>query len=138
MTAALTVAVGLVFGYALSRVGFSSWGEVNRMFRFADLRLFLGFCGAVAILAVAWAVIRRAQRPSWMKRPLHPGSIPGGVLFGAGWALSGACPSIALVQLGEGRLAALVTLAGVFVGNFLYPLAHERWFRWSTRSCVDD
>ncbi|MBK8940052.1 MAG: YeeE/YedE family protein [Polyangiaceae bacterium] len=54
-----------------------------------------------------------------------------------GWALSGACPSIALVQLGEGQLGGLVTLVGIFAGNFVYSIVHERHFRWSTSSCVD-
>ena len=59
----------------------------------------------------------------------------GGVLFGAGWALTGACPSIALVQLGEGKLGALVTLVGIFAGNALYAAVHERYFRFSVGSC---
>ena len=138
MKTAFTVLIAFALGYTLQRAGFSSWTEVNKMFRFADLRLFLGFCGGVALLAVGWLVIQRVQRPRWTKRRLHPGTIPGGVLFGAGWALCGACPSISLVQLGEGKLAALITLGGLLIGNYLYPLAHARWFRWSTRSCLDD
>ncbi len=60
------------------------------------------------------------------------------MLFGAGWALSGACPSIALVQLGEGQLAAAFTLAGIFTGNWLYAVARERYLHWDTGSCVDE
>jgi uncharacterized membrane protein YedE/YeeE len=63
--------------------------------------------------------------------------LAGGALFGVGWALSGACPSIALVQLGEGQLGALVTLAGIFLGNLAYSAIHDRYFRWSTQSCAD-
>ena len=59
----------------------------------------------------------------------------GGVLFGVGWALSGACPGIILVQVGEGKLGALVTLAGVFLGNALYAAVHQRYFRFSVGSC---
>jgi hypothetical protein len=42
------------------------------------------------------------------------------------------------VQVGEGQLGGLFTIAGMVAGNFLYSVAHERWFRWSTNSCVDD
>jgi uncharacterized membrane protein YedE/YeeE len=110
------------------------------MFTFQDLRMLLVFMSAVAILAVAWPVVRRlaAVPPVWPARPIHPGTLAGGLLFGAGWALSGSCPSIALVQLGEGQLAAAWTLAGIFLGNFLYAEAHPRFFRWSAGSCVDD
>lgn len=128
---------GLMFGFALSRIGFSSWDQVHRMFTFADLRLTLTFASAVAFLAVAWIVIARTTGASWAPRRLHPGTIAGGALFGVGWALTGACPSIALVQLGEGQLGAVLTLVGIFAGNWLYSVVHERYFRWSAASCVD-
>ena len=61
--------------------------------------------------------------------------VPGGVLFGIGWALCGACPSVPWVQLGEGKLASLATLAGVFAGTILYRTVHARFFRWDRGSC---
>jgi uncharacterized membrane protein YedE/YeeE len=132
------VAVGLAFGYALARIGFSSWDEVHAMFTFASLRLLLTFMTAVAVLVVAWIVVRRFSSPRWTARPVHPGTLAGGAIFGAGWAISGACPSIAWVQIGEGQLGAIFTLVGIVAGNYLYSIAHERWFRWSAGTCVDD
>lgn len=129
--------IGVLFGFALSRIGFSSWDEVHRMFTFSDLRLTLTFAAAVGLLAVAWQVIARATGATWAPRRIHPGTIVGGAVFGAGWALSGACPSIALVQLGEGQIGAALTLLGIFFGNWLYSVVHERYFRWSAASCVD-
>lgn len=110
------------------------------MFTFGDLRLFLGFCTAVALLVVGFFLIARMSREPvhFRKRPIHRGTVVGGVLFGIGWALSGACPSIALVQLGEGQLAAIYTLVGMFAGNWLYGAVHMRFFRWDTGSCTDD
>lgn len=128
---------GVFFGFALSRIGFSSWDEVHRMFTFSDLRLLFTFMSAVAFLAVAWIVLARLTGAKWSPRNLHPGTLAGGALFGIGWALSGACPSIAMVQLGEGQLGAGITLVGIFAGNWLYSVVHERWFRWSAASCVD-
>ncbi len=130
--------VGLMMGGALSRIGFTSWDEIHHMFTFRDLRLVLVFALAVVVLAVSWAVIRKLSRPKWTSRVFHKGTIPGGILFGVGWAVSGACPSIAMVSLGEGQLAAIVTLGGVFVGNWLYGVAQQRWLHWSTHSCIDD
>jgi len=129
--------MGVGFGFALSRMGFTSWDEVHHMFTFSDLRLLLSFMLAVALLTVSWIVIRKLTNAYWSPRSIHPGTLAGGAIFGVGWALSGACPSIALVQLGEGQLGALVTLAGIFGGNYLYSVVHERWFRWSTSSCND-
>jgi uncharacterized membrane protein YedE/YeeE len=130
-------AVGLLLGFSLSRIGFSSWDEVHAMFTFADLRLFLTFCTGVVTLALAWQVLARLTSPRWTPRPVHPGTVPGGVLFGLGWALCGACPAIALVQLGEGQAGGLFTLAGILGGNWLYAAFHARYFRWTPGSCAD-
>ncbi len=131
------IAVGLGLGFALSRIGFASWDEVHAMFTFADLRLTLAFATAVALLAPAWIAIGKATGARFSPRGIHRGTLLGGVLFGAGWALCGACPGIALVQLGEGQLGALATLAGILLGNYAYARVHERWFRWPTTTCVD-
>ena len=133
-----TLLVGFLLGFGLSRIGFSSWDEVHKMFLFADLRMFLSFALAVCVLMVAWRVIAAKTGASWAPRTLHKGVVPGSLLFGAGWALAGACPAIALVQLGEGQLAGLATLGGILIGNGIYPLVHRRWFRWSAQSCRDD
>jgi len=135
-----TAALGIALGFALSRIGFSSWDEVYRMFTFESPRMLLAFIVGVGVLMLAWPLVRRfsATPPRWSPRPIHRGTLLGGLMFGVGWALSGACPSIALVQLGEGQAAALFTLAGIFIGNWLYSWAHERYFRWSAGSCVDD
>jgi hypothetical protein len=134
-----TIAVGSVFGFTLSRIGFTSWDEVHRMFTFDSLRMLLAFCLAVVALTASWYVVARtsSKPPRWTLRQIHKGTIAGGLIFGAGWALSGACPSIALVQLGEGKLLALYTVVGIFAGNWLYSVVHERFFRWTTASCVD-
>lgn len=131
--------LGAGYGFALSRIGFSSWDEVHRMFVFADLRMFLTFALSLPLISVAWILSRRVfpGRATFHPRPIHKGTIAGGALFGAGWALSGACPSIALAQLGEGQFGALLTLAGIVAGNWLYALIHQRYLRWDVGSCLD-
>jgi uncharacterized membrane protein YedE/YeeE len=133
----ITGLAGVALGFCLSRIGFSSWDEVHRMFVFQDLRLLFTFAGAVAILALAWPLAARAGDARWVTRTIHKGTLAGGAIFGVGWAVGGACPGIALVQVGEGQLGALWTVAGIFLGNFVYSVVHERWFRWSVGSCVD-
>jgi uncharacterized membrane protein YedE/YeeE len=110
------------------------------MFSLRDWRLMATFALAVALLVPGWWALDRlhlpgAQAPS---RPIHPGTIAGGALFGLGWALAGACPSVALIQIGEGQLAAVLTLVGIFAGNALYALVHRRFFRFSTGACAAD
>ena len=127
MNLAVTV-VGLALGFSLSRIGFSSWDEVHAMFTFSDLRLTMAFGTAVVLLMPAWALIARLTGAKYPAREIQRGTLLGGVIFGVGWAVCGACPGIALVQLGEGQLGAFATLAGIFLGNYLYSVIGERFF----------
>jgi len=124
---------GLLLGFSLSHIGFGDFGEVHRMFTFADLRLVLTFGGAVALCAAGFALLARRWR--FVSRPAQAASAVGGVVFGLGWALSGACPGIVLVQLGEGRMMAGLTLGGIFAGTWLFGLAQRRFGIGVTESC---
>jgi uncharacterized protein len=123
--------LGLSLGAVLARIGFHDYREVHRMFVFADRRLFYTFVAAVAFSALGFLLIGGARA----RRAFHRGIVPGSVLFGLGWALTGACPAIALVQLGHGYLPAVATAAGILFGTFLYRVVHRRWFRWDPGSC---
>lgn len=123
---------GFALGASVSAVGLSDFGELHRMFTFSDPRMLLAFAGAVVLAGIAFAIRCRGQMPP---RPLRQGTVPGAVVFGAGWALCGGCPGAVLVQIGEGRLAALVTLGGIVAGTVV-----GRWakgaLRWDTGSCA--
>ncbi len=126
-------AFGLLMGLFLSFIGFTNYGEIHKMFIFADWRLFLTFAGAVALSMVGFFVLARGQYIP--KKNFHKGTIPGSILFGVGWALTGSCPSIALVQLGQGYLPAVFTIVGIFLGAWAYKHVHREFFRWDTGAC---
>ena len=115
-----TVAAGLALGFTVTNIGFGDYAELHRMFTFQDLRMFLAFAGAVAIIVVVLALVRVRRTPP----RLHAGVVPGAVLFGVGWAISGGCPAIPIIQVGSGYLPALVSIAGIVVG--------VRLCRWTT------
>lgn len=109
---------GLCMGMILSFIGFTNFDEVHKMFTLQDFRLIAAFAGAVGLLAIGFAIISRQRHIP--RKKFNKGTIPGSVLFGAGWAITGSCPSIALVQLGEGQLAALFVVFGIFFGVWGY------------------
>jgi uncharacterized membrane protein YedE/YeeE len=124
---------GLLMGFSLARIGFADFGEVHRLFTLVDLRLLFTFAGAVVFAMLGFLIFARGQ--SLPKKKIHPGTLVGGVLFGTGWALTGACPGISLVQIGSGYLPAVATAAGILVGAWLYKKVHARFFRWDTGAC---
>jgi len=108
---------GLLMGGIMVYTGFSNFNEVHNMFVFADFRLLFGFAGSVAIAMVGFALLRGYPK---VKRKISSGTVTGGMMFGVGWAITGACPTIALVQVGQGQLAALFTVIGILSGVWIY------------------
>lgn len=109
------LAVGTVLGVVLSRVGFTRYDELHSMLTLTDPRMILAFAGAVVLSAIGYRLVGERASPG----RVSPQIVIGGVLFGLGWAIAGACPGVAFAQLGEGKLWSLVTLAGLVVGTRL-------------------
>jgi hypothetical protein len=125
------IIAGLALGYIVANIGFGDYTELNRMFTFQDLRMFFAFAGAVGIIVVVFALIRVRRTPG----RIHAGVVPGAVLFGTGWAISGGCPAIPIIQVASGYLPALVTIAGVIVGIRLCRWANAKYFHLDRGSC---
>lgn len=124
---------GFFIGYTLYKIGFADYGEVHRLFVLEDLRMLLSFVGAVMIAAFCFMIFSESRKT--YPKPHHKGIVPGSVIFGAGWALTGACPAIAMVQLGSGALPAIATAIGIMLGVWIFRKLQPRFFRWDTGSC---
>ncbi|MEZ4391736.1 MAG: DUF6691 family protein [Polyangiales bacterium] len=116
MSAALRgmfLALGAVFGFALSRSGAADFGFVQGMFQFTNLQLYGIIGAAVAVTAPGLWLLQRhgrtasGERVRFTVKSSHPGNLLGGALFGVGWAMTGMCPGPIFVNLGEGKLYAL-------------------------------
>ena len=60
------------------------------------------------------------------EKSFNKGQIIGGLLFGFGWAMTGACPGPLFAQLGYGATATVVTIAMAIVGTWVYGLIREK------------
>lgn len=77
---------------------------------------------AVLMLVIKMLRLRTIQGEAikYEPKPFHTGVVVGGMIFGAGWAITGACPGPIYAQIGGGAWMALFTLAGALVGMYLY------------------
>ena len=130
---AILAAFGVALGFTIGRTGLADWGELHRMFTLGaldggptagHLRMLIAFAGAVALAGLGFFAL--ARRDAIPPRPLGRTTIPGALLFGAGWAVTGGCPAAVLVQLGEGKLAALASGAGMLGGAWACRWARRR------------
>ncbi len=115
---------GILFGFLLSRVGATAFDAIANMFLLEDLHL-AGVIGVAIIVAGIGLRLMARTGGSTLATTISPkppkdGNAIGGVIFGAGWALTGTCPGTGLAQLGEGQLMAVFTIAGMLLGAWLF------------------
>jgi uncharacterized membrane protein YedE/YeeE len=53
-------------------------------------------------------------------KTFNKGQIYGGLLFGIGWAMTGACPGPLYAQIGYGASVVVVTLLSAIAGTWVY------------------
>lgn len=114
---------GLIFGFILQKTGASNPTLIWDMFLLENLHL-MGVIGiGMAAAGIGFAILKKSgvgAAAAITAKPSHRGNLAGGLLFGTGWALTGACPGTALAMVGEGRFAALFIVAGIFLGTMLH------------------
>jgi uncharacterized protein len=127
---AMFLTFGALFGFLLSRARATDYDAIVGMFQFTDLHL-MGVMGVgITTAGVGLLLLRRGQAPALTgdhrievrPKPMRPRIFVAGLVFGAGWGLSGACPGTALSQVGEGKLYALFTVAGLLAGTYLFGI----------------
>lgn len=141
-----TLLVGIWFGIVLVKGQIVSWQQINDMFHFRSLYMYLVIASAVVVGAVSVFIIRRFEPKSIegeviaiKRKPFHIGVVIGGTLFGMGWAITGACPGPIYAQIGAGTLLAVITFIGAITGMYLYAffqprLPHNNWSWFSSRT----
>ncbi len=136
------VLFGALFAFILSRCGATRFDYLHAMFTFRAFQMYGVIGTAIPVVMAGFAVIRKLKRERKLpastrlpERRFHPGVVPGSILFGIGWGLSGTCPGPAIIQVGEGHLIALCTVGGILLGNWLYGVVHARYFHWKPEVC---
>ena len=124
---------GVTFGFAFSAAGFNQYNLIHRMLLLQYWAPWFVFASAMATgMPILWWLERRHWHtplggPMTLVRwSIDRSRILGGVVFGVGWAITGACPGTVSTMVAAGSLLGVVTLAGVFAGIYLRDLVAER------------
>ncbi len=126
--------LGILFGIVLIKSEVASWFRIQEMFRFQAFHMYGVIFSAVAILAIVFLLFKRFNVKSAGGEPLaltpKQWSIPryliGGIIFGLGWGITGACPGPLYALIGDGFLIILVPLASAILGTYVYGLIRDR------------
>ncbi len=125
--------IGVFFGVILIKSEVASWFRIQKMFRLEEAHMYLIIASAVAVGAISLYLIKRFQVQTISgdtiqikTKKFQKGTIIGGISFGLGWAVTGACPGPIYAQIGSGEYMAIVTFIGAFSGMYLYAYLQPR------------
>lgn len=126
--------VGILFGIVMAKSEAISWYRIQEMFRFQAFHMY-GIIGTAVVLGIIGvALIKKYKIRDIAGNPIkfYPKNksiaryLIGGIIFGLGWALSGACPGPMVVNIGYGFISLGVVFLFAIVGTYLYGLLREK------------
>jgi uncharacterized membrane protein YedE/YeeE len=125
--------VGMIFGIVFVKAEIISWFRIQEMFRFESFHMFGVIGTAVVVGMISVQIIKRKKVKSLEgelivihDKEFNKGQIYGGLIFGLGWALTGACPGPLFAQIGAGFTVVIVTFLSAVLGTWVYGKFKDR------------
>ena len=125
--------VGLLFGTVFIKAEIISWFRIQEMFRFQSFHMYGVIGSAVVFGAISVFLIKKfniktiyGEKIEFHDKKFNKGQIIGGLIFGLGWAITGACPGPIFAQIGTGVTVMIVTLFFAIVGTWVYGYFRDK------------
>lgn len=125
--------VGILFGVLFVKAEVVSWFRIQEMFRLQSFHMFGIIGSAILVGMISVFLIKKFNVKTIYGEPItfHPkkfnkGQIYGGLIFGFGWAITGACPGPLFAQIGIGATVIAVTLLSAIAGTWVYGYLREK------------
>lgn len=124
---------GLLFGMVFVKAEIVSWFRIQEMFRFQSFHMYGVIGTAVIVGIISVQLIKRfniktiyGEEIIFHDKKVNKGQVIGGLLFGIGWAITGACPGPLFAHIGAGTLAVFVVIASAIAGTWVYGLLRDK------------
>ena len=125
--------IGIYFGIVLTKAEVISWFRIQEMFHFQSIHMFGIIGSAVVVGAISVFLIKKFNLKTFggedirlISKEYHKGLLPGGIIFGLGWALTGACPGPMFALVGNGVEVMLVAILSAIAGTFVYGVVKDK------------
>ncbi|MDF2449740.1 MAG: transporter [Bacteroidota bacterium] len=124
---------GILFGIVFIKAEIISWYRIQEMFRLQSFHMYGVIGSAVVVGALSVFLIKRfkiktiyGEHIEFHPKSFNKGQVYGGLIFGLGWALTGACPGPLFAQIGYGSTVIVITLLSAIAGTWLYGLVRNK------------
>ncbi|MCP9236679.1 DUF6691 family protein [Lewinella sp. JB7] len=126
--------IGILFGIVMTKSEAVSWFRIQEMFRFESFHMYgiigtavvVGAVGVFLAKRLGWKTVDGAEWSLQPKAFSVPRYLYGGIIFGLGWALTGACPGPMFTLLGQGIWMILVVIISATLGTYTYGVLRDR------------
>jgi len=124
---------GMLLGIVFVKAEIISWFRIQEMFRLQSFHMYGVIGSAVVVAAISVWIIKRfsiktisGEKIDFTPKRYNKGQIIGGLIFGAGWALTGACPGPLFAQIGTGAFVVIIMILSAMAGTWVYGLFREK------------
>ncbi len=126
--------IGVMFGIIMSKSEAISWYRIQEMFRFQSFHMY-GIIGSALFSGILMnQIIKRKGVKNSLGQPIYfsdkkmsiPRYLLGGIIFGLGWALTGACPGPLFTLVGYGYTVYVIVIISALLGTFVYGLLRDK------------
>jgi len=125
--------VGMLMGIVFVKSEIISWFRIQEMFRLQSFHMYGVIGTAVVVATIGTLLIKKfniktiyGEPVVFGIRPFDKGNIIGGLIFGFGWALTGACPGPMYALTGSGFYVFIVALLSAFLGTYVYGTFRDK------------
>lgn len=125
--------VGLLFGIVFVKAEVISWFRIQEMFRLQSFHMYGIIGSAILVAMISVLIIKKfkiktiyGEPITFHKKTFSKGQVYGGLIFGFGWAITGACPGPLYAQIGTGATAVIITLLSAVLGTWVYGYFREK------------
>lgn len=125
--------LGILFGFIFIKAEVISWFRIQEMFRLQSFHMYGIIGSAILVAMISIFIIKKfniktiyGEEIIFHKKKFNKGQIYGGLIFGFGWALTGACPGPLFAQIGTGATVVFVTLLSAIAGTWVYGYFRDK------------
>ncbi|RLD29591.1 MAG: YeeE/YedE family protein [Bacteroidetes bacterium] len=134
MKSIIYLVIGILFGIVMFKSEAASWFRIYEMFQFKAFHMYGIIGSAVGLGIIIVQSIKRFKIKSFYGEQIiiNPKDksisryLIGGIIFGLGWALAGACPGPMFTLVGAGYIPILVVIVSALLGTFVYGLLQNK------------